>query len=550
MDIEEYAHNFSRATKRLYRKFNSFPAHQKVFLVALLVLALPLAVYLVGSFKLFTSRAASAQLSFSPSSTTLPPNSTLKVMANTGNTQLVFATFTVKFDNTKVRLSADPQITGGLKAGGVSSRDQANATGTIGATIYLCDASPRVPCEPKPQAPSGLFELISIPFEAVSGQSGTTQVTYDLSGGQFVDSNSQVFTLSSSNATLTLNQSGGNTPTRTTTSTPRPTSSNPQAATTLSMTASSTSVAVGGSLPVNVQINTNTNDVIGVDLEITYNSSILRMDDITAGSFFIGPDVTNKIIDNATGRAQITIVSPPSGTAKRGTGTLAVMNFTGVAAGTTNVDFGDATIVAAVNMDGQNALNAASGISITVGGGGSSILGDIDGDGDVDIVDYVILFANFGKNASDPQADARADINNDGKINILDYTYVFENFGQGAGGNTPTPTSTQNNPTATPVATVTTVATATPTTTSSSPRPPAGELPVSEQIIQFSALPANVQSIVNQRHPTRTIQEVKRETYSNGAVAYAIELIINGSQWDIEILPDGTVIRDEQEITP
>lgn len=108
-------------------------------------------------------------------------------------------------------------------------------------------------------------------------------------------------------------------------------------------------------------------------------------------------------------------------------------------------------------------------------------------------------------------------------------------------------------PTGTRTPTPTQTGTPTPTTGGATPTsilPPPGQLPVSEQIISFSSLPSHIQAIVNQRHPVRSIKEVKRETYSNGAVAYAIELIIDGHQWDMEILPDGRVIRDEYEITP
>jgi hypothetical protein len=121
------------------------------------------------------------------------------------------------------------------------------------------------------------------------------------------------------------------------------------------------------------------------------------------------------------------------------------------------------------------------------------------------------------------------------------------------GPTTSNPTPTTASPTATSAPTPTTAsnATATPTPSSgASIHPPAGALPTSEQLMQFSALPSSIQTIVNQAHPTKQVKEVKKETYSNGAIVYAIELIISGSQWDMGILPDGTVIRDEKEIVP
>lgn len=110
-------------------------------------------------------------------------------------------------------------------------------------------------------------------------------------------------------------------------------------------------------------------------------------------------------------------------------------------------------------------------------------------------------------------------------------------------GTSPTPTTGAGVPTPT---------TGVPSPTgpgSTVPTPPPGEFP-NEQIIQFNSLPANIKSIVDQRHPTKTVKEVKKETYSNGAIVYAIELIIDGHQWDMGILSDGTVLRDEYEIVP
>ncbi len=52
-------------------------------------------------------------------------------------------------------------------------------------------------------------------------------------------------------------------------------------------------------------------------------------------------------------------------------------------------------------------------------------IGDINEDGYVNLLDYVILFENFKKN---PLIDKRADINNDTKVNLLDYIVLFENF--------------------------------------------------------------------------------------------------------------------------
>ena len=62
-------------------------------------------------------------------------------------------------------------------------------------------------------------------------------------------------------------------------------------------------------------------------------------------------------------------------------------------------------------------------------GGGSYLPGDINRDGDVNILDLSILLANFGKSGI-AIADMSADINEDGDVNILDLSILLANFGK------------------------------------------------------------------------------------------------------------------------
>ena len=63
------------------------------------------------------------------------------------------------------------------------------------------------------------------------------------------------------------------------------------------------------------------------------------------------------------------------------------------------------------------------------------IQGDLDADGDVDILTYNILTSNFGATGSNV-----ADIDGDGYVDIFDYNILVENFGKtSTPTNTPTP---------------------------------------------------------------------------------------------------------------
>jgi uncharacterized protein (DUF2141 family) len=59
-----------------------------------------------------------------------------------------------------------------------------------------------------------------------------------------------------------------------------------------------------------------------------------------------------------------------------------------------------------------------------------AILGDVNGDGKVDMKDIAIVAAAFGSTPSSPRWDPRADVNGDGKVNMLDVAIVASNFGK------------------------------------------------------------------------------------------------------------------------
>lgn len=56
--------------------------------------------------------------------------------------------------------------------------------------------------------------------------------------------------------------------------------------------------------------------------------------------------------------------------------------------------------------------------------------GDINEDGVVNILDYSILFDNFGTQITAGHQFKKADINDDGTVNVLDYSVLFDNFGR------------------------------------------------------------------------------------------------------------------------
>ena len=81
--------------------------------------------------------------------------------------------------------------------------------------------------------------------------------------------------------------------------------------------------------------------------------------------------------------------------------------------------------------DANNLSNSTSKIvkvSLTPG-----LIGDLNGDGVVDIYDLVIVAAAYGSSPGDHNWDARADTNNDSVIDIFDLVTVASHFGETTG---------------------------------------------------------------------------------------------------------------------
>jgi hypothetical protein len=59
-----------------------------------------------------------------------------------------------------------------------------------------------------------------------------------------------------------------------------------------------------------------------------------------------------------------------------------------------------------------------------------AILGDINGDGKVDITDVAIVARHFGTTPSSPNWDPACDLDGSGKVDISDVAIVAMNFGK------------------------------------------------------------------------------------------------------------------------
>lgn len=103
----------------------------------------------------------------------------------------------------------------------------------------------------------------------------------------------------------------------------------------------------------------------------------------------------------------------------------------------TNTDVASGTVVAsgsaAVDADGLITIpqgtvgKGKNRISITAPAG---LVGDVNGDGSVDVVDLLYFVDAFGSVAGDATYDPRCDFNNDGGVDVVDLLMLVENFGR------------------------------------------------------------------------------------------------------------------------
>jgi hypothetical protein len=70
---------------------------------------------------------------------------------------------------------------------------------------------------------------------------------------------------------------------------------------------------------------------------------------------------------------------------------------------------------------------------------------------------------------------------------------------------------------------------------------------MSEVEVEEADVPAPALATVTRPHPDGTIKEVKRETHDGDHEIYAIEVMVGGDHYDVEVAPDGAVLHDEKE---
>ena len=196
--------------------------NKRLLVLVLALILLPITVVVAQRVIRYFSGAASATLSFSAASTTLPPNQTVRLMVNSGTTQVGFARVVVKYDPAKIRLASEATTSNLLTMNNADVptgtalpqyactgtmpciiKTPMSTTNTLGLITLVLAKDPR---NTTLNPPSGTFELANFIFSTVTTAQTTTQVSVD--EYQLVDMNSGQFTVTTQAITLNLNPGG------------------------------------------------------------------------------------------------------------------------------------------------------------------------------------------------------------------------------------------------------------------------------------------------------------------------------------------------------
>ncbi|MEK7092580.1 MAG: cohesin domain-containing protein [Patescibacteria group bacterium] len=146
----------------------------------------------------------------------------------------------------------------------------------------------------------------------------------------------------------------------------------PDSQTTLSINPATLTASQATSSSVMVDINTGSNKVTAVQIELTYDPKALGNVAIAMPpvnqNFFSNSVVLLKEIDTVKGKITYAVGIPPTGSAKSGTGSIAVITFTPLLfAGQTTISFNPSTLVTAENAT-QSVLKSATNTTILFSG--------------------------------------------------------------------------------------------------------------------------------------------------------------------------------------
>jgi hypothetical protein len=182
------------------------------------------------------------------------------------------------------------------------------------------------------------------------------------------------------------------------------------------------SLTPGNNFTIEVRISEATN-VSLCNFMLNFNSSLIKAREVSIGTFFPPSTILTIETNNVTGFIHVFASLPSSESPRGGSGTLATIEFHVEAIGYSSLSLADTIL-----KDKKSHLlpfNTADGYFTN-----SVILGDVNGDGKVDVQDIARVSAAFGSYPNDSRWNPAADLDKDGVVLVRDIAIVCQNFGQ------------------------------------------------------------------------------------------------------------------------
>ncbi len=199
-----------------------------------------------------------------------------------------------------------------------------------------------------------------------------------------------------------------------------------------------TNVRVGDTFTVRVNAEKVT-DLAGWQFDLAFDPDVLEAVEISEGDFLKRSGQTTFFqpgaIDNTTGKIVGLSSALISKSGVTGTGTLLSVRFSAKAEGNSQMTLHNFQLGATT---GEVIPAGAHDLTITVE---SKPAWDVNADGQVSILDLILIAQNFGEAAS---PNSRTDVNRDGVVSILDLILVAQHMGESTGAASPSMLVTDN----------------------------------------------------------------------------------------------------------
>ena len=247
---------------------------------------------------------------------------------------------------------------------------------------------------------------------------GTHNITKDTSSTylyymQVVEEGSQT---SSETTTVTETSSETTTVTESTsqTTTEAPTETTTTAPVSDGLSMNEVNAVMGSDVEVPVIMNGVSDNIATYTITVGYDSSAFTVAGVANGDVLTGDNVEFMYYDNGAGKVVITAINPDN-LASAGN-KLCILNLTPVKVGASELTL---TVDEFVNINGENVTISAKGTLTNTTNSG--ILGDVNGDGSVNVTDATMVAKYaLGAQALTDEQLALADVNNDGNVNVTD----------------------------------------------------------------------------------------------------------------------------------